>query len=258
MKQQFFYTVLLLIFANFLNAQSAFRFTYEYSYSPDSTKTENKIKETYFLDIINNKSLFYNIKHKSNDTLFIKDNYVYSDFDYRILKNTLNNVLIEYNNLSEFVYSIEYKSNIKWSINNTLDKILNFNAQQAECNFEGRKWKVWFTTGLPFQDGPYKFNKLPGLIIKASDITGTHIFNLVAIEPLQKELIIFPQKPINISEIKFRKLLSDYRNSSQKELMNIEITSTEDGLNNEEFKNKMKEYYRRKNKKNNNFINLKN
>ncbi|WPO82303.1 GLPGLI family protein [Chryseobacterium sp. JJR-5R] len=258
MKQRYFFKVIFLIFANFLNAQNAFRFTYEYSYSPDSTKIENKIKETYFLDFINNKSLFYNIKHKSNDTLFIKDNYVYSDFDYRILKNTSDDVLIEYNNLSEFIYSIEGRTNFQWSINSRLDKILNFNAQQAECHFEGRKWEVWFTTDLPFQDGPYKFNKLPGLIIKASDITGTHIFNLIAIEPLQKELIIFPQKSIIISEVKYRKLLSDYRNNSQKELMNIEITSTEDGLSNEEFKNKMKEYYRRKNKKNNNFINLKN
>ena len=58
MKQRFFYKALLLIFANFLNAQNSFRFTYEYTYSPDSLKVENKIKETYFLDIINGKSLF--------------------------------------------------------------------------------------------------------------------------------------------------------------------------------------------------------
>lgn len=257
MKQRFFYKALLLIFANFLNAQNSFRFTYEYTYSPDSLKVENKIKETYFLDIINGKSLFYNIKHKSNDTLFIKDDYIYSDFDYRILKNNSNDILIEYTNLSDFAYSIEDKSNFQWSINNGLNKILDFNAQEAECNFEGRKWKVWFTSDLPFQDGPYKFNKLPGLIIRASDTTGTHAFNLVAVEPLKKGLILFPKKIINISKLKFIKLLDNYRNNSQKEMMNIEITSTEDGLTNEEFKNKMKEYYRRKNKTNNNFINLK-
>ena len=76
-------------------------------------------------------------------------------------------------------------------------------------------------------------------------------------EPLKKGLILFPKKIINISKLKFIKLLDNYRNNSQKEMMNIEITSTEDGLTNEEFKNKMKEYYRRKNKTNNNFINLK-
>ena len=61
---------------------------------------------------------------------------------------------------------------------------------------------------------------------------------------------------IDISKTKFKKVLDGFRKNSQKELMNVEVTSTEDGLTNEEFKSKMREYYKRKHKGNNNFIEL--
>lgn len=64
-------------------------------------------------------------------------------------------------------YSEEPKFN--WNISNEKQKIGEYNAQKATTEFGGKKWTAWFSTDLPFQDGPYKFSGLPGLIVKIED-----------------------------------------------------------------------------------------
>ncbi|MFC3160047.1 GLPGLI family protein [Chryseobacterium arachidis] len=67
--------------------------------------------------------------------------------------------------------SIAYTDTPKfeWKISNDKAKIGEYNTQKATTEFGGRKWIAWFTTDLPFQDGPYKFSGLPGLIVKIED-----------------------------------------------------------------------------------------
>jgi len=256
MKTKIIYILMVLLMTNLMNAQQSFRFVYEYSYAPDSANVEKKITETYYLDITDDQTLFYNVKHKSHDTLYINDDFLYSDFDYRIAQHKADPTLTEYFNISDFAYAVKDKVEFKWTVNKASDKILGYDVQEAACTFRGRKWKARFAKELPFQNGPYKFSGLPGLIVKISDDKNTHTFALTAIESLKEKLIIVPEKMIDISKVKFKKVLDGFRKNSQKELMNIEVTSTEDGLTNEEFKNKMREYYKRKHKGNNNFIEL--
>ncbi|GAB0154782.1 hypothetical protein CHRYSEOSP005_00420 [Chryseobacterium sp. Alg-005] len=68
---------------------------------------------------------------------------------------------------SNIGYSEDLKFN--WNILNEKQKIGAYNAQKATTEFGGRKWTAWFSTDLPFQDGPYKFSGLPGLIVKIED-----------------------------------------------------------------------------------------
>lgn len=68
---------------------------------------------------------------------------------------------------SNIGYSEDLKFN--WNILNDKQKIGEYNTQKATTEFGGRKWTAWFSTDLPFQDGPYKFFGLPGLIVKIED-----------------------------------------------------------------------------------------
>src|SRR5690606_14200988 len=56
-----------------------------------------------------------------------------------------------------------------WTILSEKEKIGEYNTQKATTELGGRKWTAWFTTELPFPDGPYKFAGLPGLIVKVED-----------------------------------------------------------------------------------------
>ncbi|GEN68689.1 MULTISPECIES: GLPGLI family protein [Chryseobacterium] len=67
--------------------------------------------------------------------------------------------------------NIGYSENLKfnWKILGDKQKIGEYNTQKATTEFGDRKWTAWFTTDIPFQDGPYKFYGLPGLIVKIED-----------------------------------------------------------------------------------------
>jgi GLPGLI family protein len=60
--------------------------------------------------------------------------------------------------------------NMKWALNNDTAVILNEKCNSAKTYFRGRWYTAYYTTALPFSDGPWKFGGLPGLILKvASD-----------------------------------------------------------------------------------------
>jgi GLPGLI family protein len=83
-------------------------------------------------------------------------------------------------------YIISDDKKIDWKIGTETQKIMNYTVQKATTNFGGRNWVAWFTTDLPFPDGPYKFHGLPGLIVKLEDSTGSHIMTMVANKKLNQ------------------------------------------------------------------------
>ena len=67
--------------------------------------------------------------------------------------------------------NIAYTEDLKfnWKISDEKQKIGEYNTQKATTEYGGRTWTAWFSSDLPFQDGPYKFSGLPGLIVKIED-----------------------------------------------------------------------------------------
>ncbi|MDY0078176.1 MAG: GLPGLI family protein [Bacteroidales bacterium] len=116
----------------------------------------------------------------------------------------------------------------KWELHNETAIISGYNAQKATTEFGGRKWVAWFSTEIPFNDGPYKFNGLPGLIVKVYDTYQHYVFELKSIhKPGHKFFIGFPEL--------------DYIESTKKEYFkakdnmrdNITTQAKSAGLNNE-------------------------
>lgn len=61
-------------------------------------------------------------------------------------------------------------------------------CQKAETNFGGRQWIAWFAPSIPVSDGPYKFNGLPGLILKIYDSKKYWSFDLVSLRAINKSI----------------------------------------------------------------------
>ncbi|MEO7531473.1 MAG: GLPGLI family protein [Sediminibacterium sp.] len=71
---------------------------------------------------------------------------------------------------------------INWVITQDIKEIMGLPCQKATADFKGRTYEAWFSSQLPYSNGPWKLGGLPGLIIEASDTKKEVIFKMVSFE----------------------------------------------------------------------------
>ena len=177
-----------LIFVVTVCAQeSANRFFYELTYKPSTTSIETET-EMMILDLTKSKSIYRDYLIISQDSLYKSKFKAIETFGaISIVGGSIkppkftNKVIKEYpsmkivyidnmlNGMKPQNFGYEEQINFNWKILPDKIKIGEYNTQKAKVSFGGRNWVAWFCTELPFQDGPYKFYGLPGLIVKLED-----------------------------------------------------------------------------------------
>ncbi|QBO59565.1 GLPGLI family protein [Chryseobacterium salivictor] len=206
------------------------RFIYEYKFITDSTQSNIISQEVMFLDITKNESSFYSYQKYHSDSILLEDNKrrVFSMppnvnfINFRVLKKDNNNLIQTVTNVGGNTFIVSDNHHLNWKILNETDSILNYNVNKAEVLFGGRRWIAWFTSDIPFSDGPYKFHGLPGLILQIEDVTKSHCFRIVGIKNIDK-IIEYPKipnakSPISINQKDYYKL---YRNHREDPLKNL-------------------------------------
>ncbi|WP_213276997.1 GLPGLI family protein [Chryseobacterium indologenes] len=181
--QKAFFIIIVLFFSKAYSQTEANRFFYELTYK------KNKDSSTYekiltILDITGDKSIYRDYLSVSQDSL-INDILQKSKqsgnnpdlskmlkipvFSYKVIKKNPSKEIYFYDKIlnDKFYYSEEAKLN--WKIKTETSTINEYPVQKATAEFNGRKWTAWFSKTIPFQDGPYKFYGLPGLIVKIED-----------------------------------------------------------------------------------------
>ncbi len=121
-------------------------------------------------------------KHKDRDKFF-------SSFPHRrggecIYKNYPQGkiTVTDFIGINDYVVYEDDLNNQDWQVTDSLKTILDYNCQQAVCDFRGRHWTVWLTTDIPVSNGPWKLGGLPGLIMEAYDNNYHYHFYIVGIE----------------------------------------------------------------------------
>lgn len=138
------------------------------------------------------------------------------------------------------MYEYEESFNaFNWQITAETDTINNYVCQKAICDFGGRTWEAWFTSELPFSDGPYKFCGLPGLILNVADRENHYSWKFLSIERPSELMMVYEVINDRIQTTKegFFKLQKRYKVSH----------TIGDATTNNDFVKKAVEYERAKN-----------
>ncbi len=126
------------------------------------------------------------------------------------------------------VYVTNCKQSLNWKLlNSNESKIFGYSVKKAKLNFGGRNWTAFYTTEIPFPDGPYKFGGLPGLILKIYDDTENYHFEIKGItkEVNNLEERNFSYNTVNLTPKKWILFWSKYKNQPS---MIFENLNTED------------------------------
>ncbi len=114
-----------------------------------------------------------------------------------------------------FLDAMEYADStvhFNWQLHPDTLMVCGYLCRKATATFRGVDWTVWYAEDLPFDAGPWKFNGLPGLVLKAIDGTSTHLYEAIVV---RKPHIAFIDKDIHNALIKctrerFREALYHY------------------------------------------------
>lgn len=219
------------------------RFIYEYKFIPDSTNVDDVKTEMMFLDTTKDGSKYYSYTVFNSDSIMkvdlekqlaatgsinVKADLRKGDVRYSVTKTYPDYKINLHRRLGMDAYNISDDRKINWKISSEKEKIGEWNAQKAEADFAGRHWMAWFSTEIPIQDGPYKFNGLPGLIVKIEDKTGSHKLELKGIKNIKKELDInvFDAKEIAVNSKQFQKVIKEYEDDPTKGIKQIQMGGT--------------------------------
>lgn len=240
-------TVLLfVVFSAFVQAQTN-RFFYEYKFIPDVNNKDDVKKEMMQLDITPKGSSYYSYDKFISDSTIVADvekqtksgsgNIQINRHDkpgqinYKVVKDYPDFRTYLSTKISTDQYKVKEDQKPVWKILPDKQKIGEYMAQKATTSYGGRDWIAWFTAEIPFQDGPYKFYGLPGLIVKMEDTTGSHIMTLVGNKKIQNPssdaefklpagmvMLGVGGKEIEVTEDQFRKVWKAYVNDPSKNM----------------------------------------
>ena len=254
------------------------RFIYEYKFIPDSTNVSDVKTEMMFLDTKKEGSKYYSYTVFNSDSAMkvdlekqlaatgsinIRSDMKKGDVRYSVTKTYPDYQICIHRRLSMDAYKVAEDRKINWEISSEKEKIGGWIAQKAEADFAGRHWIAWFSTEIPIQDGPYKFQGLPGLIVKIEDKTGSHKMELKGIKNIKGDLDInvFEAKEIAINSKQFQKVMKEYENDPTKGIKQMQmggatIVMTGKDANSTKFAKEQEERLKAQIRKDNNRIEL--
>jgi len=219
MKKKKLIILIVLLCFTLLQAQT-YRVYYQMAYKIDSTKDET-VKRKMILDVKDDLSKFYSYNLYQIDSMGINEKNIRkkaADYDFIVLKNQKENVTEKYYVIGLDKYSLkEDWAKLDWKITEEVKKIYDINCQKATLNYKGRSWVAWFSRDIPFPEGPYVFNSLPGLIVDMRDSRNDYIFTMIELKKDFGEVNMEPEI-IPVTKKQLLKIYLDYYNDPYKEL----------------------------------------
>ena len=216
MRIRLFITTILSFIINIMMAQSPlsiddykqigesqYVIVYEMSYVNDTSKLDKIYHDEIILEIGCELSKSYSYKTYRYDSTYTDSNrkgaHNYpspksSAFPVDVVKKYKDKKMTIYQRTPSDGPIFEYEENMNlfdWKLTSEMKEILGFACIKATCDFRGRNWAAWFTMDIPLQDGPWKFNGLPGLIMRVESEKDDYVFECIRIKNEKRQILLY-------------------------------------------------------------------
>jgi GLPGLI family protein len=192
---------------------------------------------------------YFNNKHKD---LRLPDDRTNAKFTTLIIKNRLTEKISFEEKLFTNVYITNCNQSLNWKLlNDKNPDIFGYSVKKAKLSFGGRNWIAFYTSEIPFQEGPYKFGGLPGLILRIYDDAEDYFFEIRAItkETNNLEQRNFSYNTINLTSKKWMIFWEKYNFQPSMIFENLNTEETTFVIDGQDVNNKnMKESYDKREK----------
>lgn len=103
--------------------------------------------------------------------------------DFHVIKNFDKSEIYHKGSILSKKYFVTDSTDIfEWELTQDTLSVLGLKCQKANVSFRGRDYHAYFTTEIMISDGPWKFNGLPGLILKIVSLDEAYEFEAVGID----------------------------------------------------------------------------
>lgn len=172
----------------------------------DSISIKGEAK--FVLSVQDSVSIFSNVRNIHKDSILlnwknqpkdVKGNLSMAGvpktpFTYYIKKHKAKNEIITYDLIAgKNFYYIENFPKERWMLKEGSKIVEGFICYTAEISIYGKKFIAWYAPEIPFQEGPYKFSGLPGLIVELYDSENIYNFKLIKFDPNDHQFISIPE-----------------------------------------------------------------
>ena len=195
------------------------------------------------------------IDNNTKSSFFYSDKIVDNSFNANVFKDFSKDEYYKYEIILFRLYKVPYQIDLKWDLLEGDKLILGFPCKKSSVSFGGRRWVAWYTQEMAIQNGPYKFQGLPGLILEISSEDGDYEFIAKSIVKTKEDVPQYTNVTWFKNEDKMRKfkemVVSDPVAQYKQDLANnnsgIKVSASYDGKQstNNEFENFVKkEFYK--------------
>lgn len=209
----------------------SFSQTNRFIYELDVKKYTKNAKINMVLDITKDEVKFYDYGFIEADSISKRNNinqFYNTQVDQLVVRkiNSFENTEF-HDNMFDY-FSIHSKDEMFWNIEKETKKSGEYTLQKATTNFGGRFWTAWFCSAIPFQEGPYKFRGLPGLIFELNDQNKDFSYVLVKIKKLNEDFDTkkflethYGNQPILVGRKQYNGVKINYYNDPVSEMRKI-------------------------------------
>ena len=164
---------------------------------------------------------------------FMSGNHSTNDDNVLSIKTTENPIF--YKNISKSIVTFNDHIRMKnfnirdsiagfeWKIVNETKTILGYSCQKAKLFFRGRNYEVYFTSQIPYSDGPVKFMGLPGMILEVNSNSPTYSYEIIAEKVELKNNSLQIENPYSFKDvIPYGKFIEIYKKKYYEALGNAD------------------------------------